>query len=44
MAAGELVLYLTLAPEFGGTRFGPFEGIEARLGADRERCHITLPE
>jgi hypothetical protein len=43
-APGELVLYLTLAPEFGGTRFGPFEGIEARLGADRERCHITLPE
>lgn len=44
MATGDLVLYLTLSPEFGGTRFGPFEGLEARLGSDRERCHITLPE
>lgn len=44
MAQGELVLYLVLSPEFGGTRFGPFEGIEARLGSNKERCHITLPE
>lgn len=44
MAQDDLVLYLTLSPEFGGTRFGPFEGLEARLGADRDRCHITLPE
>ncbi|MFZ5480778.1 MAG: hypothetical protein ACOZNI_28720 [Myxococcota bacterium] len=40
----DLVLYLVLSPEFGGTRFGPFEGIEARLGSNKERCHITLPE
>lgn len=44
MAQQDLVLYLTLSPDFGGTRFGPFEGIEARLGSDRDRCHITLPE
>ena len=44
MARDELALYLTLSPEFGGTRFGPFEGLEVRLGADRERCHIVLPE
>ena len=35
MPAQDLVLYLTLSPEFGGTRFGPFEGIEARLGSAR---------
>ncbi len=44
MALGDLVLYLVLSPEFGGTRFGPFEGLEARLGSNKERCHITLPE
>jgi hypothetical protein len=44
MAQADLVLYLVLSPEFGGTRFGPFEGLEARLGANKERCHITLPE
>jgi hypothetical protein len=45
MATGnDLVLYLVLAPEFGGTRFGPFEGLEARLGSSKERSHITLPE
>lgn len=44
MAQDDLALYLTLAPEFGGTRFGPFEGLEARLGSNPERCHITLPE
>lgn len=44
MARDELALYLTLSPEFGGTRFGPFEGLEVRLGADNERCHIVLPE
>lgn len=42
--ANDLVLYLVLSPEFGGTRFGPFEGLEARLGSSKERCHITLPE
>ena len=40
----DLVLYLVLSPEFGGTRFGPFEGLEARLGSNKERSHITLPE
>lgn len=44
MARDDLALYLVLSPEFGGTRFGPFEGLEVRLGADRERCHIVLPE
>ncbi len=44
MAQDDLVLYLVLTPEFGGTRFGPFEGLEARLGSNRERAHITLPE
>ena len=34
--------FLDLAPEFGGTRFGPFpQG--ATLGSDAARCHITLP-
>lgn len=40
----ELAVYLLLAPEFGGTRFGPFEGLEVRLGANPDRCHIVLPE
>ncbi len=35
-------MFLELAPEFGGTRFGPFpQG--AALGSDSSRCHITLP-
>lgn len=40
----ELAVYLLLAPEFGGTRFGPFEGLEVRLGSNPDRCHIVLPE
>jgi len=40
----DLVTYLRLAPEFGGTRFGPFEGLEVRLGSNAERCHIVLAE
>lgn len=40
----ELVTYLRLSPEFGGTRFGPFEGLEVRLGSDPDRCHIVLSE
>jgi hypothetical protein len=40
----ELVLYLRLTPEFGGTRFGFFEGIEVVLGSDGSRCDITLPQ
>jgi hypothetical protein len=38
----ELATYLRLTPEFGGTRFGPYEGLEVRLGSDPERCHIVL--
>jgi hypothetical protein len=40
----ELVLYLRLTPEFGGTRFGFFEGIEVVLGSEGGRCDITLPQ
>jgi hypothetical protein len=40
----DLVLYLRLTPEFGGTRFGPFEGIEVALGSEAGRCDITLPQ
>ena len=40
----ELAIYLRLAPEFGGTRFGPFEGAEIRLGSDPEKNDIVLPE
>jgi hypothetical protein len=38
----ELAIYLRLSPEFGGTRFGPFEGLEVRLGSDADNCHIVL--
>lgn len=38
------VTFLQLAPEFGGTRFGPFTGAEIRLGSDPSRNDITLPE
>jgi hypothetical protein len=34
--------FLDLAPEYGGTRFGPFHQ-GATLGCDPTRCHITLP-
>jgi hypothetical protein len=44
MPREELALYLTLTPEFGGKRFGPFEGLEVRLGTDHERCHIVLAD
>ncbi len=40
----ELATYLRLSQDFGGTRFGPFEGLEVRLGSDVDRCHIVLPE
>jgi|GEM_PF-1581070 len=36
-------LYLRLSDDFGGTRFGPFEGIEVCLGHD-ESNDITIPE
>lgn len=40
----DLAIYLRLAPEFGGTRFGPFEGIEVVLGSEAGRCDITIPD
>ncbi len=40
----DLAIYLRLAPEFGGTRFGPFEGAEIRLGHEAEKNDIVLPE
>lgn len=40
----ELATYLRLTPEFGGTRFGPYEGLEVRLGSDPDRCHIVLQQ
>ena len=42
--ASDLALYLRLTQDFGGTRFGPFEGSEVRLGSDGDKCDITLPE
>ncbi len=44
MSAEELAVYLRLTPEFGGTRFGPYEELEVRLGSDGDRCHIVLSE
>src|SRR4051794_10756500 len=38
------VTFLQLTPEFGGTKFGPFEGSEVRLGSDPGSSDITLPE
>ena len=40
----DLAIYLRLTPEFGGTRFGPFEKLETRLGSDPDLCNIVLPE
>ena len=37
------VTYLQLSPEFGGTRFGPFRGVEIRLGSDPDANDISLP-
>jgi len=37
------VAFLELTSEFGGTRFGPFEGAEIRLGSDEAGNDITLP-
>lgn len=38
------VTFLQLAAEFGGTKFGPFEAVEIRLGSDPGANDITLPE
>lgn len=40
----QLVTFLQLSPEFGGTKFGPFKGVEIRLGSDPEANDISLPE
>ena len=39
-----LVTFLQLSPEFGGTKFGPFDGVEIRLGSDPDTNDISLPE
>lgn len=39
-----LLIFLQLSSEFGGTRFGPFQGPEIRLGSDAAANDITLPE
>lgn len=44
MPINEEQTYLQLAPEFGGTKFGPFSGVEVRLGSDPTENDITLPE
>ena len=36
--------FLQLSNEFGGTKFGPFDTPEVRLGSDPGRNDITLPE
>lgn len=41
--ADDIALYLQLTPAFGGTRFGPFEGVEVNLGSSPE-CDIVIPE
>ncbi len=38
------VTFLQLAPEFGGTKYGPFRGAEIRLGSDPASNDITLPQ
>lgn len=40
----QLATFLQLSPEFGGTKFGPFKGVEIRLGTDPETNDIALPE
>jgi len=39
----EKALYLELTKAFGGTRFGPFEGVEVNLGSSPD-CDIVIPE
>jgi hypothetical protein len=34
--------FLTLAPDQGGTRFGPFPGGIIQIGSDSSRCQIVL--
>ncbi|TNE90761.1 MAG: hypothetical protein EP330_07480 [Deltaproteobacteria bacterium] len=44
MSGNKEQTYLQLAPEFGSTKFGPFLGVEIRLGSDPAANDITLPE
>ena len=36
-------IFLNLAPQLGGTRFGPFEGPYVGIGSDPEQCQVVLP-
>jgi hypothetical protein len=38
-----LATYIRLTPEFGGTEFGPYEGLEICLGSDHNSCDIHIP-
>ena len=38
-----LATYLKLAPEFGGTEFGPYEDLEISLGSQQASCNIFIP-
>ncbi len=40
---GKTMTFLQLSQEFGGTRFGPFDQVEVRLGSDPDQSDITLP-
>ncbi|MBN2798495.1 MAG: hypothetical protein JXX28_05045 [Deltaproteobacteria bacterium] len=40
----DMLTFLQLAEEFGGTKFGPFTAAEIRLGSDPENNDIVLPE
>lgn len=40
---GKSMTFLQLSQEFGGTRFGPFDAVEIRLGSDPDQSDITLP-
>jgi hypothetical protein len=35
--------FVSLTRQFGGTRFGPFDGPYVALGSDAQQCHIVLP-
>jgi hypothetical protein len=35
--------FISLTREFGGTRFGPYDGTYVSLGSDPQQCHVVLP-
>ena len=43
MSEEYLATYLQLTDQFGGTEFGPYEGLEITMGADHNSCHIHIP-